>query len=497
MKKLIIITFGVLIFLSSCSKLLDANPDDLLVRDDFWQSEEDVEASIIGVYNEMQGAVDKMFVWGEARASYLRFSGAKSALFNFNSHNINELNEYTSWGTFYRAINFSNTIIRFAPDVPAVDNQYTQQALNNHLGEAYYIKALMHFYMIRAFLEIPYIDVAYDNDTQDFYVELTKRAEVFNKIVEDLLTAKNLLNSTYTELYNIKGRASKDAVNATLADVYLWMGEYQKALDACNELSGYSLVSNQKWFNMFYEGNSIEESIFEIQFSEKFKDYMPTSVWTDIYLKTELEKQDNVLWPELASSSDSRVMSTAIKIGDKTDDPMRLWKWVGVRPNGIYNEDKRINRDCNWIIYRYADVLLMKAEALNNLGQAKAALAEVNKIRERADVSQFDLDEPGAQELDELILDERGRELAFEGKGWFDLVRIALRHGDLEDKTNLGNNILIDRYLQQKGEEGFFGSYLRFKVADPKGWFLPIHYNELAANPMLRQFEYYDRRKQN
>lgn len=495
MKNIIIILLGALFFLNSCSEILDTAPTDLLVREDFWQSEDDVEASMMGVYNELQGAVDQMIIWGESRSGYIAYSGAKSAINNFNRQEIDELNSNVSWGTFYQIINFANTIIKFAPDAATQDQQYTQEALNNHLGEAYYLRALMHFYMIRSFTEIPYIDIPYDNDAQEFYVELTSRDEVFTKIVDDLIIASDLVNKNYDEAYNSKGRVSKDAVQATLADIYLWMGEYQKALDACNAINGYSLVENEEWFNLFFEGNNEAESIFEIQFSEEFKDYMPNSVWTDIFLKSELERENNILWPALENSIDSRVLSTAVKSGDNATSPVKLWKWIGIRPNGIYNDDKRIVKDCNWIMYRYADVVLMKAEALNNLGNGTEALIELNRIRERAKVSQFDIDAPGGQELDELILDERGRELAFEGKRWYDLVRFALRYGSLEDKDNLGNNILIDRILFQKAEEGIFGAFLRYKIEDPRSWFLPIHYNELTANPNLRQFEYYDRNR--
>lgn len=492
MKNIISILLGALLFFSSCSDLLDTVPKDLLIRETFWKSEADVEASMIGVYNELQGAIDQMIIWGESRSGYIAYKGAESTISTFNRQDITDTNPNVSWGSFYQIINFANTIIKFAPNAAIQDDQYTQEALNNHLGEAYYIRALMHFYMIRSFIKIPYIDFAYDNDTEDFYRELSSREEVFTKIVADLITARDLMKRNYDEGYNSKGRASKDAVQATLADTYLWMGEYQKALDACDAIKGYNLVENEEWFNLFFEGNNEEESIFEIQFSEKFRDYMPESVWTDLFLKTNLESR-NLLWPELENSVDSRVLSTVVKNGDKSTSPMKLWKWVGIRSDGEYIEDKRVVKDCNWILYRYADVVLMKAEALNNLGNGKRALKELNLIRKRAEVSQYDTETPVGQELDELILDERGRELAFEGKRWFDLVRFSLRYGSLEDKNSVGNKILIDRIILQKAESGMSGFFLRYKIRDPRSWFLPIYHNELTANPKLRQFEYYDR----
>ncbi|TKG95086.1 RagB/SusD family nutrient uptake outer membrane protein [Puteibacter caeruleilacunae] len=496
MKKQIFKLFIGLLIFSSCSDMLDTDPSNLLVRDEFWKSEADVEASVIGVYNEMQSTVDEMIVWGDSRCGYLEYSDVSGSILGFHRHHVTERNSYTSWGDMYQTVNFANTIIKFAPDVMSVDDQYTQESLNNHLGECHYIRALMHFYMIRTFLEIPYISEAYDNDTQDFYVDLTPRDSVFMFIEEDLLKAKSLINKTWDDAYNQKGRISQNAIEATLADVYLWMGEYDKALNACDAVKGLGLETKENWYDMFAEGNNETESIFEIQFSQEFKDVMPTGIWNDIYGKTKLNQEQKLLWPNFDASVDIRVPGTFVRNGSKSTDPLMLWKFLGLVSGGDYGEDKKPYRETNWIVYRYADVLLMKAEALNNLSRGKDALVELNKILERAGVSQLDIDDPQGQEMDELILDERGREFAFEGKRWFDLVRVALRYGDMEDRANKGNQILINRVVGIEGDDTS-GDPIKFidlyKLLDPLGWFLPINYGELAANPQLRQFPYYDR----
>ena len=496
MKKSIFILLGALIFTASCS-LLDQAPTDKLVREDFWQSEADVESSVIGCYNRLQSVLDELVVWGESRSGYIEYVGVTSSIKRFNDQNIDANNGFVSWGGPYDVINYANTIIRFAPQAKESDNLYTQKSLDNHLGECYYLKGLMHFYLIRSFIEIPYADEPYDNDGQDFYLPLMDRDSVFTKIEDCLLTAKSLLNQDYTEPYNVKGRVSSDAVNATLADLYLWTGEYQKALNVISELeSKYELESADNLFNVFYEGNNQKESIFEIQFTEEFNDLTPSALWNTIYLRTSLEPNRNVIWPAPESSLDRRVTISLLQNGPESDDPFMQWKYIAQSAEGAeeYSDDKRTNRESNWIMYRYADVVLMKAEALCNIKSKGDAIETLNLIRSRAGVSQYDTDsEYTVRELDELILDERGRELAFEGKRWYDLVRVALRHGDLYSPSAEGNTILTSRLVLQKTEENDRNTieYIA-RIDDPRGWFLPIHYNELKANPSLRQFDYYD-----
>ncbi len=104
-----------------------------------------------------------------------------------------------------------------------------------------------------------------------------------------------------------------------------------------------------------------------------------------------------------------------------------IWKYVGRAGDGKSFRAGNEMQSCNWIVYRYADVLLMKAEALSQLGRYSEALTIINQIRDRAEV--FPLNLPDSQvAYEDAILDERARELAFEGKRWFDLLRMGRRN---------------------------------------------------------------------
>lgn len=216
------------------------------------------------------------------------------------------------------------------------------------------------------------------------------------------------------------------ALYALAADIYLWLGEYDEAIAMCDniEKSGlYTLLSAEDWYSIYYPGNS-SESIIELQ-------------WDGAQL------QNNSLFAwfynESANANNYAISDAAIaKFNEFPDEPDlrgsgasyieasgKIWKYAGTA-RGVENLRESSQRDANWIFYRLADVLLMRAEALvmrEGEGDMAAAYAIVKQIRERS-LYTMHPDMPSSQsEMIDLVLDERLRELSFEGKRWFDLVR--------------------------------------------------------------------------
>ncbi len=134
------------------------------------------------------------------------------------------------------------------------------------------------------------------------------------------------------------------------------------------------------------------------------------------------------------------------------------------------------------MVYRYADVLLMKAEALSQLERFDEALTVINQIRSRALMNAAEI--PYTTEaFEDAIMEERATELAFEGKRWFDLLRLG-RRNNYSRKSKLIEIIIEKVPSTQK-------LVLASKLTDPFGWYLPIQENELERNSNLVQNPYY------
>ena len=160
-----------------------------------------------------------------------------------------------------------------------------------------------------------------------------------------------------------------------------------------------------------------------------------------------------------------------------------IYKYTGL------NHDHRKTlqeSDTHWFVYRYADVLLMKAEALNELGQGEEALAIVNEIRLKRLAINATAQQPGIQDKDGIrlyILAERSRELAFEGKRWFDILRNARKDNYAQLDLLIGIALRSAPANQQQS--------IIAKLKDTNSHYLPINENELYTNKALVQNPFY------
>jgi len=298
--------------------------------------------------------------------------------------------------------------------------------------------------------------------------------EVISFIVDDLLTARNMAYSTYFEGSDyFYGRANTYSITALLADVYLWNQEYGKCIEACDQIINserFGLEPTETWWNVYYPGNSITEGIMEIQYDD------------------DLDNQNNPIYDDMLSfSGGSQVALDMQNINLICDvlDPRRalpIWKYVG---KDLFGQLARsiTERDANWILYRFADILLMKAEASIELGRFGDANELIAETLLRAGMPFVELTDK--ERLRQELLDERGREFLFEGKRWFDLLRAAKRN-NFEKKQIIIDMILSGADIKQQ-------AILRTRVYDTLSYYLPIPEHELIYNQNLVQNPYYDR----
>lgn len=481
-----IISVTLLTLLVSCSDWLELIPPEGLIREEFWKTKEDVEAVLMGAYETMASLDNLFFLYGELRGDMIKGDNNQDdRQKRIAESNIYPDNYMCDWGNFYKVINYCNDVLKNAPLVQKIDNTFTDYKLQSFMAEAIYIRSLCYFYLVRIFSDVPLILEPTETDDADFYKSQTPAKDVLTQISKDLEEHRNFAASdSYTTLAEIKGRASKAAFDALLADIALWNFEYEKCIQFVNRIEASKdivLMPATKYFEMYYPGNSLE-SIFEFQFENSLNQNNKTYGLTNRYGYNydPSNKAIQLLAREFATEL---VRGEGISIKKYGDDDFIIWKYVGRAPDGQTVRTGTDQNSCNWIVYRLADLLLMKAEALSQLGRFPEALTIINLIRDRADVPPLTLaDSPSAYE--DAIMDERALELAFEGKRWFDLLRMG-RRNNFARKEKLIEVIIQNVPSTQK-------RILAAKLTNPQGWFLPVYETELERNKNLVQNPYYN-----
>ncbi len=514
MKKIYKYSFLLLLILSSlsCKKWIELKPLDGIIQEEFWKTKEQVQASVIGIYGSLmepsiggygsQGYIpslsEQLFVWGEARADNISTATFTSPddidLVNVN---IQPANVNTNWRPFYRTINICNTVIEKAPEVLSQDNTFTQAQLDNYLSEALAIRSLMYFYLVRSFGEVPLKLDATLSDENLTPIKKSSRDSILKQIVADLKLAEAKATTTYGNAASDKGRITKYTVNTMLADVYLWMEKYDECIAECNKvinsqkfglirgatLNGSFIEYNDDWFNTLYVNGNSNEGIFELQFDVQaqnpyfriFSSSLSSRRWT-----TTADLMDRVFTVDFTNDQNYDIRGDGASVRAATST---VWKYVGANATSLRSADQSF---AHWFFYRYADVLLMKAEALNEKGLGQDALDIVYTIRRRANALDATDLTPGPGDkilIQDFILQERAREFAFEGKRWYDLLRNAKRNN--YERINILLNAVslsVPSNLQQAAQA---------KMRDYNSHYFPIYLYELQTNKLLVQNPFY------
>jgi hypothetical protein len=489
MKRIIkYITVFILIFMQfSCEKWMELIPPEGLIRDEFWKTKEDVEAVVMGSYESFGTMDDLLFKFGEMRGDMVKGDVYQSdAERRISEGNIYPENYLCDWSQFYKVINYCNEVIKNAPLVREKDNTFTEYQVQSYISEVTFLRGLAYFYLVRIYKDVPFILNPTETDDADFYVPKTDGDEILRSIVTELKDYRKYATTDgYATLEEVRGRVTKAAYDALIADISLWLFDYQEVIDAVERIEAaktlYDLMPSVKWFEMFYPGNSLE-SIFEFQFDSRRNQnngmYDLTQQYS--YQYDPSEKAIHFFGKEFAIEL-TRGEDASIKKYGEGD--FIIWKYVGRSPDGKTTRSGSDQRSCNWIVYRFADVLLMKAEALSQLGQFPEALDIINRIRDRAGVPPINLSN-SAVAFEDAILEERALELAFEGKRWFDLLRMG-RRNDYARKSKLIEIIVSNVPSTQK-------RILATKLTNPLGWYLPIYKSEIERNKSLIQNPYYN-----
>ncbi len=470
----------------SCSDWMELIPPEGLIREEFWESKEDVQAVIMGAYESFAQMDGKLFRLGEIRADMVvgdyNQSGDEQRI---AEGNIYPENYMCNWSDFYKVINYCNEVIKNAPLVQERDDTFSDYLLQGYLSEVYFLRSLSYFYLVRIYKDVPYITEPTESDDTDVYNIKTDGDEILGYLTADLEEYRKFATTDgYRTLEELKGRATKVAMDALLADIALWQFDYEAVIRHVSNIESnteYVLMPSAKWFEVFYPGNSLE-SIFEFQFDDNLNQknamYGSTQRVSHQYDPSQkaIEMFAKEYTRELYRGED-------ISIKKYGENDFIIWKYVGRAPDGETTRSGSDQSSCNWVVYRKADVLLMKAEALSQLGRFPESLEIINEIRFRADVPPISIANSESA-YEDAIMEERALELAFEGKRWFDLVRMG-RRNDFARKTKLIEVIVNNVPSTQK-------RILATKLTNPLGWYLPIFFEEIERNKNLVQNPYYD-----
>jgi starch-binding outer membrane protein, SusD/RagB family len=468
------------VFFHGCEDSLTILPPDGKVKNEYWKSKEDVRATLMGAYKRLAMNDELLFYYGELRSDMLEEGvNLSNDLRDIMKSNIYPSNNWTKWGSFYSVINYCNLVLKYSPEVKIIDGNFSDYDFNRYNAEAIFLRSLCYFYLVRVFKDVPFILTPYDTDKQNFFPTKLSDDEILGFLVDHLTNILPMIPVEHETNDKTRGRATRGAVHALLADIALWRFDYQACIDHIEIIENsdlYKLVPGSNWFTIFSEGNTLE-GIFELQFNSQLGQdnnmFDVTTSTNNYFLSSDYAFQ--ILSPILSKE--------VIRGNGSITINKLIWKYIGQKPDGFSFRSGNDRRSCNWIVYRLADVLLMKAEALSQMGAYDEAIAIVNEIRARAFLEPYSSYPQNPTALEELIIEERARELAFEGKRWFDLLRMG-RRNNFERKSKLIEIIIRNVPATQK-------RILAMKLNDPYGWYLPIYEKELENNINLVQNPYY------
>ncbi|UKB82251.1 RagB/SusD family nutrient uptake outer membrane protein [Chryseobacterium sp. MEBOG06] len=328
----------------------------------------------------------------------------------------------------YQGINRANQALLYIPQLKNADESLRKRLM----GEAKFLRAFMYFTLVKSFGGVPLVDhVPATGNDADKKMQLTRvsKEEIYAFIEKDLKDAIEALPDRSAYGASNVGRASSGAAHALLAKVYLYQKKWQLALDQCNLVTGYSLTPE---FIDIYKitGENNAESIFEIQGSGAV-------AGRGIQQYTQVQSPRGTGGWGWGFATPTQGLFDAYSAGDSRRDATIMQRGMTLyddrkvninADNKFYNYKAyssayydQANTDTNIRYLRYAEVLLMKAEVMNELGQTSAAIPFLNQVRNRAHIG----DSPASTQADVRadIWKQRRLELAFEHDRWFDLVR--------------------------------------------------------------------------
>lgn len=446
----IIIVSLIALTMTGCADL-EEKPVGLLAPETFFATKKDVETAVLGTY----GWIASEPLYGRQFVSALELRSDMTDIGNRSTAAERiQVNDFTMdsnngmvrsfWQTWYQVISAAN-----AAESGGMKMGLPEEEINPLIGEARFVRAFSYYHLVRVFGPVPLIDFFVTDPNSVKSLQRTDEATIYAKIIEDLEFAKQWLPDRQPN--NTRSRPTKGTAASFLASVYLTRAEYQKAYTEAKYV-----IDNKAVFDYLLEAdfqnlfrapiaNTLKETIFTVDFLAKRNvgnandDLMAPMTGVLNYqagfgvlvpsLKV-YQDWDSRDYRRKVSFEDTLLVSGVKQPYTKFTTPRpHIAKWR--RFPGDANADGRYS-DHNYPAFRYAEVLLIAAEALAEVsGPSDEALGYVNEVRSRArnwagKATTFPENVDAGISKDDLItliLEERRFELAFEYKRWYDIKR--------------------------------------------------------------------------
>lgn len=495
-----------LAFTFSCTDLLNEEAETFLISENVYSSEDGANKALNGLYATL--IVHEYY----RNSYYLLFSLCSGDMYAKHGNNPSQENGSLSttpenkwnnqvYAAIYTSIAAANDIIVNLEGKTDI----SEKVRNAVLGDAYFLRGFNYFNLVRAWGGVP-IRIE-PTATDDIHIGRASEQEVYDQVISDLEEAYELMPEAGDE---IKGRPHKWAAKALLAKVYLTMASksldagspyYEKARDEALDVFEHDIYQLVPTYQDLWDlpGNNTQEAIFEIQESKDnlanliiHRTFMPRDHWS---------LNGNTAWDRVRVNKeafdvhvnrypdDPRIDETFIhsyyinNIGDTIDcypvnAETRGWPWIYKHRGSDYDNIR--NSDRNFVVFRYAELLLILAEAENMINGPANAYQYVNRVLSRArlmpdgsqSVEPVDWSNMNQSEFHERIIQERKFELLGEGDAFFE----NRRHG---------REYLLNLIQNHNSYPGFVvGEDFEYLESD-RTYFLPIPSNELNANELI------------
>ena len=439
MKKNLFITifFSLLILLSACKKsFIELTPPSTAGVESLFKTDQDFKQAEIGIYNIYQSQYQNMWLFGDMRGDDSwdeLVKGTAAAMDLFTISNDDGVIRST-WLNYYNIISRANLLLsKIEPlDKAALPNK------DVYMGEAKFLRALAYFDLVRIYGDVPMVTVPTTIE-EAYKTGREKVSKIYSDvIIKDLQDAEASLPVKYSG--SDVGRATKGAAKSLLGKVYLTTRDFVKAEAKLKEVTtmGYALLPKYTDLFDYTKDEHHSEYIFDIEYEQGLSgegnsfttNFSPKNpAIAAFYGVTGGQNGNNNPPRSLFAIFPAGDLRKDITAADGFTDNNGVFYPLIPTSNDVATFTKKYmtrllaanDSRANWKVIRYADVLLLLAEALNENGKTNEALTYLNIVHKRAGLSDY----AGLSQTDarENIYLERRLELSFEGHRWFDLVR--------------------------------------------------------------------------
>lgn len=486
------------LLLGSCNKQLENNLINDTYSDTFWENERDFTGAVVGTYSLFRKAMvtnQAFFAWGDTPIGILTTNEGTlhSDIYTKGGFEMYYREDGgLNWTNWYRVVDAANLIIKKLPQ--ATDTKFSPGAKQYLLGEAYFMRALSYFYMTRVWGDLPLQTEPTETADQAVLKGRTSTEEILKLVVEDAQKASGLLT---WEGVNAMGRrrANKAAALALLTHATAWQNDYAKTVTYADSIINrsdlFALQATGNIRNVFKDATAKENifvftnkdaenesALYDTRFVGAFTcavgfitvgngldgiyKNMPFAVPYYFATKNKLDEFYG------SNNSDARRNDFFRNIEDTDVNCLMKYSDI-VNKNAATNSDPRV--ESNLVIFRLADMMLLKAEALNALGRDKEAQETANIVRSRSGANPLITSVGPLLKID--ILRERQRELIGEGHAYFDIVRNAWKTKNNSLFMQLTTWSMDPTRLEQKG------------------YLFPLHNDILNSNRLISQNPYW------